>query len=319
MYCEYCRAPMSDDATSCPSCGMLVRKIETPEPASDPRITQVIAADEIKAGIDQAEKQKKVHEVIAEPVAEKRTMPDMTGVKDSINDGLKGIASVAGGIGERAKEIKVDEIKGKFLDFSDKLQKEVNLGAPLPTALADGEVVVRKYNCADVKGVQGYLTVTNKRLMFNASGGQSRLCQEVTLSSVSGLTCYRGKNFLPVPIILGVLLALAGLMTMFSGGGYGYGYGGGGGAIAGLFMILIGAILIFMGIQTAFLVAVYAKDVSVSPIVVGEGPRSIVGNSALLAVASKATNDTDIMLSELGALVQDLQTMGDLAISKWQK
>lgn len=304
MFCEYCRHEISDDAEYCPNCGMTVRKITAP--ASDARITQIIDQDDIEAELEEAKKQKKPTELDKKLTQVK--LPDMSGLKDGLD-----------GIGDKIKEVKVDEIKDKFLGVSDKINREVVLGAPVEPKLAEGEVVVKKYNCADIRNVKGYLTVTNKRLMFNASGGQSRFSQEVTLSSVSGLTCYRGKNYYPIPIIIGVIIALAGLMSMFSGGGgYGYGYGGGGTGILGLFLILIGVLLVFSGIKTAFQIAVYAKDVSLSPIVVGEGPKSIIGNSALIAVVSKATPDTDRMLSELGAVVQDLQTMGDLAINKWR-
>lgn len=189
------------------------------------------------------------------------------------------------------------------------------------TALAEGEVIVKRYNCADVRGVKGYLTVTNKRLLFNASGGNSRYNQEVTLSSVSGLTCYKGTNYDLKLIIIGVIIALLGILIMTATGGggyYGYSSGGGAGSAFGILLIIVGGLLVFLGIRTAFQIAVYAKDVTISPIVVGEGPKSILGNSALFAVASTPTPDTDIMLSELGAMVQDLQSMGDLAIEKWQ-
>lgn len=180
--------------------------------------------------------------------------------------------------------------------------------------LAEGEVVVRKYNCADVRGVKGYLTVTNKRLLFNASGGNSRFNQEVTLSSVSGLTCYRGLNVDTKMVIIGSILALLGIGVLSASSNT---YGGGGGAL-GMILMAVGGFIIYLGIRTAFQIAVYAKDVQLSPIVVGEGPKSLLGNSALFAIASTPTVDTDIMLEELGALVQDLQSVGDLAIEKWQ-
>ena len=178
----------------------------------------------------------------------------------------------------------------------------------LDTVLAEGEVIVKKYNCANIRGTNGYLTVTNKRLMFS-SVGSSNLNQEVPLSSVSGLTCYRGTNTSWPIVIIGGLLAFIGLFTLFTGSD---------GAALGIIGLAIGALLVYNGIQTAFMIAVYAKDVQVSPIVVGGGTKSFIGNSALIAVASKPTPETNKMLSELGALVQDLQSMGDLAIEKWK-
>ena len=185
----------------------------------------------------------------------------------------------------------------------------------IDTTLAEGEVIVKKYNCADVRGVKGYLTVTNKRLLFNASGGDSRYNQEVTLSSVSGLTCYRGTNYDLKLIIMGAVLAMLGIFFLVSAGNS---FVNEELQTIGFISLTIGGLLIVLGIRSAFQIAVYAKDVSISPIVVGEGPKSLLGNSALFAIASTPTADTDLMLSELGALVQDLQSMGDLAIEKWQ-
>lgn len=183
------------------------------------------------------------------------------------------------------------------------------------TVLSEGEVVIKRYNCADVKGAKGYLTVTNKRLLFNASGGGSSLSQEVTLSSVSGLTCYRGTNVSMPMVVIGAILTVLGIFTM---AGSSNSMVSSIGSTIGFIFITIGVLLIYLNIKTAFMIAVYAKDVQISPIVVGEGPRSFIGNSALFAIASAPTPDTEIMLNELGALVQDLQSMGDLAIEKWQ-
>lgn len=36
------------------------------------------------------------------------------------------------------------------------------------------------------------------------------------------------------------------------------------------------------------------------------------------AIVSEPTSDTDRMMNEVGALVHDLQTMGDMAVSKWK-
>jgi len=227
------------------------------------------------------------------------------------------IASTIKGVTERFKKPDFSEPK---LDPPKTVintpQQTAGTTGVIDTALAEGEVIVKRYNCADVRGVKGYLTVTNKRLLFNASGGNSRYNQEVTLSSVSGLTCYRGTNYDLRLILLGATIALMGMICLI--GSADSALGGGFLSTLGIISVCLGAIAIFFGIRTAFMIAVYAKDVSISPIVVGEGPKSLIGNSALFAIASTPTADTDIMLSELGALVQDLQSMGDLAIEKWQ-
>lgn len=35
-------------------------------------------------------------------------------------------------------------------------------------------------------------------------------------------------------------------------------------------------------------------------------------------LSASRTSDTDRMMNEVGALVHDLQTMGDMAVSKWK-
>ena len=51
---------------------------------------------------------------------------------------------------------------------------------------------------------------------------------------------------------------------------------------------------------------------------VGTAPQNMLGNGALYTLKSRPTVDTDRMIDELGALIQDLQTFGDQAITKWK-
>ena len=181
--------------------------------------------------------------------------------------------------------------------------------------LADGETVVKQYQCANVSGARGYMTVTNKRLMFNAYGGRSRLSQEVTLSSVSGLSSFYGVNFDFKKIIIAVVLGIMGLMMIVTSGD---GFGASVSMIIGTVMLGAAALIAFLGIKKAFMISIFAKDVNLSPIVVGEGPSTLFGNKALYALEGTRTAETDRMINELGALVQDLQTLGDHAIDKWR-
>lgn len=182
--------------------------------------------------------------------------------------------------------------------------------------LAEGEVIVRRYNCANLRNVKGYLTVTNKRLMFNARGGSSRYNQEVAISSVSGIKSSRGTNYDWIKLIIGSLMIILGIVNMCKSSEI---YFLQEASVRFAFLMsIIGFVLVALGVRNAFQIVVFARDVCVSPIVIGEGVKSLLGNSAILAFSSTPTEDTDIMLDELGALVQDLQNMGDSAIEKWQ-
>ena len=178
--------------------------------------------------------------------------------------------------------------------------------------LAENEKIVRQYQCSNVKQPRcvGYLTVTNKRILFQGKAATSCIAKEVVLDSVSGLDCYYGLNVNGGLLALGVLLALAGLFLLINDGDM---------AVWGLLAIVLGVVLIVLSFQKSFFLAIFSSKANGSPISIGAGARSLVGNGALYSLISEPTADTDRMLNELGALVQDLQTLGDHAIEKWSK
>lgn len=114
-------------------------------------------------------------------------------------------------------------------------------------------------------------------------------------------------------IIVGVMLTILG----FYAWGIGSAYIGSGRFYAFLLMIL-GIVLVASGIRKSFKLTIYASECSPSPINIGEGALSLQGNAVFYAIISEPTRDTDRMMNEVGALVHDLQTMGDMAISKWK-
>lgn len=286
MYCKYCKREVNAGGPYCPACGM-------------------------------------PFEIQSETVTERSSENSVNEFREKAKERLKQINSPQSYSTQASPASSPTPSVKKTAQGAGFSKGRMNL------VLADGEVIVKQYNCANVRGAFGYLTVTNKRLMFNAFSGSnsSRLSQEVTLSSVSGISCHYGTNYRVGRIIIGIIMLTLGMFMAVEGSnsyGYGYDYGYGLGssfgilAYSGMIISVIGGILIILGIKRAFLIAFYAKDVSLSPIVVGEGPTSLFGNTALLTLTSQRTGDTDKMLNEIGALVQDLQSMGDLAIEKWQ-
>ena len=80
----------------------------------------------------------------------------------------------------------------------------------------DNEQIVRNYKCITLKRwfappTFGYLTVTNKRLVFHSSGrtltGKSLLISEMPLDDVAGLSIYEGISFSWLRFILFTLAA----------------------------------------------------------------------------------------------------------------
>ena len=176
--------------------------------------------------------------------------------------------------------------------------------------LAENERIVRQYQCSNVKRPKctGYLTVTNKRVLFQAKAATSRISKEVVLDSVSGLDCYYGLNINVFGILLGIIMVLGGLALLFVAEEM---------VFPEILLIVLGGIVIYVSLQKCFFLSIFSSKANGSPISLGAGARTLVGNGALYALVSEPTADTDRMINELGALVQDLQTLGDHAIDKW--
>jgi hypothetical protein len=62
---------------------------------------------------------------------------------------------------------------------------------------------------------------------------------------------------------------------------------------------------------------VYSSKASGSPIAIGEGYGGFGGNGAVFTVTAAPTVETDAMMLELGALVSDLQRMGNYGTANW--
>lgn len=111
---------------------------------------------------------------------------------------------------------------------------------------AEGEVVVRTYHCTNISPVfsliglktDGYLTVTNKRLVYFAEGssvygaaGNSKLYNEVPIADVANLSLSKGTRFSFLRLLCGlwfgqipaaiVTLILSGVMSVLEGAGGG--------------------------------------------------------------------------------------------------
>lgn len=183
--------------------------------------------------------------------------------------------------------------------------------------LAENEKVVRQYQCTDIRHPKaaGYLAVTNKRVIFYGRGSSSRVVKEVVLDSVSGIDCFYGMDIRLGRLIFGVILAILGIVLKsviddtFYFGSYG---------TSALLLTVIGVLLVALSLRKCFYLSIFSSKANGSPISIGGQPRSVIGNGALYSLSSRPTQDTDRMLSELGALIQDLQTMGDHAVDKWK-
>lgn len=176
--------------------------------------------------------------------------------------------------------------------------------------LSENEVRVKTYHCSTLKAPkgEGYITVTNKRVIFHGHGESSRLVSEVPIETVSGISTYYGQGIRTMFVVYGIISAMLFLLSIDFAG------------ILSL-VFLIATILFFVFCKgSSYYLSIYSSGASGTPINVGRGALSskITGQGAMFAEIANPTDETEAMMNELGAIVLDLKTLGDHAISKWK-
>lgn len=267
---------------------------------------------------------------------------------------------------------------------------------------AEAETVVKTYHCTSMKSrllnlkAEGHLVVTNKRMVFHASGssygGGSVLQSEVPIEDVSGINLYKGTYFslshffsaLFLSLIVGSLVAaiLAALIAavvrdqinfqnyesvmnsttaviwvlgiaavvgsffiktdkilrsiLVTTGALILGAGSGISILRSLVSLQSGGnefqtlIAVAVGIyafvcfflyarRETMSLAVGSKGGSSTPIAIsGISSFSLYNTSAMRALSAEPAEDAEAVIKELGALVLDIQKLGDYGIQKWQ-
>jgi len=192
--------------------------------------------------------------------------------------------------------------------------------------LANEEFLVRSYHCSQLKfpACDGFLSVTNRRVLFHGHGDGSRIVNEVPLDAVSGVSTYYGSILRWGYLLMGVIGIILGIAVMAATNQPATHWNPGGppaGAVAaGCVVMAIGAFFLWCGYCSTFSLRVHSSTAQGAPIFIGEGSSGgLIGNGAAFSVTAYPTEQTDKMMLELGAMITDLQTMGDFGIERWKK
>lgn len=207
-----------------------------------------------------------------------------------------------------------------------------------PILLGDGEIIWRQYRAAQLRTSaqgEGTLYVTDSRVVFFARakgrGTQrpSALVQQTKLENITGLAAYVSRRISLALFILTFLLALGTLAALVSR--------------SWLLVIVFGALtalclMLLLGgaaKRGSVGVMIHSGATQASPIGFGQfgEQRSAIGNlihallAPVLALFGVFTafdvligfpgQDSDQIIAELGALILDLQTRGNLAGTHW--
>ena len=269
---------------------------------------------------------------------------------------------------------------------------------------AEGEVVVRTYHCTNLSPIfaliglksDGYLTVTNKRVVYFAEGssgyraaGNSQLYNEVPIADVANISLSKGTRFsflrllcaivcgslcsaavagvlgtlaqltpsafqspyllrmgvflqltaacllalrsmsIPRESIARYMLASSSLALLVSPAALGY-YGAltserviylPGVVLLGIPLLCYSFWCLYWFMRRGYLImAIHSKSGISSPIrVVGVSWWGRINVAADFASNMAPAVDADAMFKELGAMVTDIQTLGDHGVQKWQE
>jgi hypothetical protein len=180
--------------------------------------------------------------------------------------------------------------------------------------LSDGEVIIRTYHCTSSKPSllawfavdnNGYITVTNKRVIYRSLGKSSHGISEILMETYQGFLAFYGQGWRILRLILGGLMTLLGiyLLSKFSFG-------------VALLPLVIGIYLIVTSRNVNLAIKIYSSA--------NESPITILNISKVQGLTGQGaffdgfpTSETDPMMRELGAMIMDIKAMGDTAIEKW--
>lgn len=284
IFCEECGTKLSEGTTKCPNCGAIINAVTNTEENS------------IEVSKDDSA-------VISDTVQKGSITPNET--KQTVNE---------------QQTYQYQQPNYVQQPIYQKYQQSYNMAQMHGLILAEGEKFIRQYQCSYIQSFfhwisilncKGYLTITNQRVIFQGKGPVSRINTEISLNSVCGFDSYCGKNISIIGILFGIVVIFMGLSMLTSYFNKE--------VFMGLFFILIGIFIIYCSIQKSFLFKIFSSRGTSPTITLGVGPLTSFGNSALKTLKSAPTQDTDRMINELGAVIHDLQTMGDKAIEKWSK
>ena len=193
----------------------------------------------------------------------------------------------------------------------------------------EAEVSVKSYLCTEFNSgmfgikASGILEVTNKRLLFQAMGksikGWSAIHNEVAIADVSEIKIYKGTSFNLPLFILGIILSIAaaafikGLIFLaFSWNGVGTFL-----ALAALAYFVYRVYLWAKKEAFSLLINTKGGDGNVVYIA-GFSPFAGGNTAASRALTAMPGRDSEQLLKEIGAVILDVQNLGDYGIDKWK-
>ena len=312
MICSVCGSEIADSSTKCPVCGL------------DPRVSSYSETDDTNNRASYRDD----------------NAASFTPSDDKMKTFQEGARRFADHAAFLAKST-AEQANTSFTSMTNEIDNE-EYGFPKSENakvrrvgsfyLAENEIVIRQYLCAYLSSGffkkrenKGYLFVTNQRVMFEGKDKNSRISMEAPISSISGINTFIGKHRNWLLTTIGAMIILISMSMYFSSCLFSYHFSTGrystnvGSYFMELFFMALGAFLILMASRRVYMLTLHSNAVVGTAIQIGEGLKStLFNNQSLYTLAAVPTEETKQMLDEIGALIYDIQTLGDAAIQKWR-
>lgn len=181
--------------------------------------------------------------------------------------------------------------------------------------LSEKEVEVRTYHCTTLEKpkAEGYVTVTNKRVIYHGHGHSSFMHSEVHMDKITGVRNYFGLGYNKKKIMNGIILILISIWLFVLGQDFD------GSRVAGFITLIIAVILLLKSKEVSYNFAIAAEGGNSSAVQIGymANASELTGQGAGISINAAPTKETKEMMRELGAIILDFQSLGDQAIKKW--
>lgn len=219
------------------------------------------------------------------------------------------------------KDAKPSEIKKQSID--PVVSEDEQIGVAIKSAInkikySDDEKLIKTYCCSIMSCPygKGYVLVTNKRVIYTGITKKSRFVNEMSIKDVSGINTMYGKRIKLTRLLFGIMFTIIGISSIILSYKQSLQIGVEVFDYALNILFWIGTILSLTSKKKCFKLAIYSSQAMGTPINVTTIKSDT--HNAMFSLSAEPTNETDKMMCELGALIHDIQTMGDNAIEKWR-